>query len=456
MKNNINKIKYCNNGIFTLNCNDYIDNTYYKQNPQMFCLMCDLLNNRKLFNAAQILTTSNRSSLSNWIYSITSKLHDCKFTERLYWILNDMHEFPKCQCPQCNKLLCSYHFVRISFGYIQYCSKECQSKSPFPYIKAKMTNSLKTNQEKRAIVEKSLATKKRHAEEDPTYKERVLQKSIATRKQNHGEDYTGRKKCQQTMKERYGVENPMHIESVKQHLKQYNLDTYGIEWHIASSEIRNKSQQTCQKHYGVSNPFAASEVIEQIKAQNLKLYGVEYSWQREDVKQRIKDTNKQLYGYENAMQNPQIRAKAQMNLIYNGKSFDSYSELCVYLWLVDHKINFEYQPNISFQYEHNSVIHHYCPDFKICGMFYEVKGDHFFKDKDPSKQMVCPYNHALDELYEAKHQCMLHNHIIVITSSTYQQFIDYVEQKYGKELYQSLKAQKQQRFDAGLHNVKSK
>ena len=27
----------------------------------------------------------------------------------------------------------------------------------------------------------------------------------------------------------------------------------------------------------------------------------------------------------------------------------------------------------------------------INGKLYEVKGDHFFKDKDPSKEMICPY-----------------------------------------------------------------
>ncbi len=441
-----NKSKhYCKNGIFVIDYNDYVDNSYYQQDPQMFMLLCKILNSKKLHSCSRTLILKKHCKLLNWIYVMTPKLYDCKLTERLFWILNDIHDFPRCLNPQCKHSLNSSNFKCLSIGYIQYCSVKCRTSSPFPYAKAKITASLRSEEQNKAIVEKTLATKRRHAEEDPTYKDRILQKSIETRKKNNGEDYTGRKKCKQTLKDRYGVENPMHTDIGREHLKQHNLKTYGVEWHIAAPSIREKSRQTCNKNYGVDHPFASKEIREQMKEKNLKLYGVEYNWQREDVKQHIKDTNKRLYGYENAMQNPEIRAKSQMNIIYDNKSFDSYPEVCLYIWLIDHKITFEFQPNISFQYEYNGKLHYYCPDFKIGDVFYEIKGNYFFKDKDSTKEMICPWDHSLDGLYEAKHQCMLKNNVVIYDSYAYQKYLDYVDDKYGKTFYTTLKQQKQQR-----------
>lgn len=75
------------------------------------------------------------------------------------------------------------------------------------------------------------------------------------------------------------------------------------------------------------------------------------------------------------MQNPKIRAQSQRNIQYDSISFDSYPELCLYFWLKDNNIPFEYQPKMSFKYEYEGKIHLYCPDFKIYDLFYEIKGN---------------------------------------------------------------------------------
>ena len=55
-------------------------------------------------------------------------------------------------------------------------------------------------------------------------------------------------------------------------------------------------------------------------------------------------------------------------------------------------------------------------------MYFEIKGDHFFKDKNYNNKMICPFDHSQDALYEAKHQCMLKNNVIIITSTEYIMF----------------------------------
>ena len=58
--------------------------------------------------------------------------------------------------------------------------------------------------------------------------------------------------------------------------------------------------------------------------------------------------------------------------------------------------------------------------------------------------MQNPFNHLQDALYEAKHQCMLKNHIIIIlTNSQFMKAIKkYLKNKYGKKYLKQFKSLK--------------
>lgn len=435
------------NQILHIVIDDFSSNSYYIKNPQMFTKLCMMINHNRITAISRILLAPSQKLMYDWICSITSDVNGDKISERLYWILNDIHEYPKCKHPDCNNYVNSNQYKSIAFGYYSYCSYECKCSSPIISSKRKLTNSLKTSSQIQEEKNKRLAIFNRHKAEDPDFLRKIQEKSIATRKHNHGEDYTGRKKCWNTIKDRYGVSNPMSIKEVQDKLKQHNLETYGVEWHIAAPEIREKSMQTMRKNYGVDNPFVSEEIIQQIRQHNLDNYGVEHNWQREDVKQHIRETNKRLYGYESAMQNPEIRSRMMSNIKYDGKSFDSYPELCFYIWLVDNSIPFEFQPKTAFEYAFDGKQHVYCPDFKVGDMYFEIKGDHFFKNG----KMICPFRYSNwdnqryayeCDIYEAKHQCMLQNDVIILKSSEYLMFVKYVNQKMGNDFYKFLKESK--------------
>ena len=48
------------------------------------------------------------------------------------------------------------------------------------------------------------------------------------------------------------------------------------------------------------------------------------------------------------------------------------------------------------------------PDFKVDNKYIELKGDQFLKS-DGTWQ--CPFDHSLDAIYEAKHQCLIKNNV---------------------------------------------
>ena len=117
-------------------------------------------------------------------------------------------------------------------------------------------------------------------------------------------------------------------------------------------------------------------------------------------------------------------------------NFDSSFELAIYIWCKDHKIEFEYQPNVIFTYEHDGIVRTYEPDFVIEGKVIEVKGDHFFKEDGT---MQNPWDHSLDALYEAKHQCMLKNNVEIWKMPDCQIYVDYVSTTYGKDYLKQFK-----------------
>ena len=81
-------------------------------------------------------------------------------------------------------------------------------------------------------------------------------------------------------------------------------------------------------------------------------------------------------------------------------------------------------------YRYKRKIHVYCPDFKVGNILVEIKGSQYF-NKTKTK-MICPYNRAKDGLFNAKYKCMIRNNVKIIDEINVKQYLDYIENKYGK------------------------
>ena len=133
---------------------------------------------------------------------------------------------------------------------------------------------------------------------------------------------------------------------------------------------------------------------------------------------------------------------------YDNIKFSSSYELAYYIWLKDNNINFIYQAD-SIPFDFYGVTKHYVPDFKINDRLVEIKGIHFFENKDANGKMICPWKHKNDtpekiklrnELFEAKHQCMIRNNVEIITDCS--KYIEYVKTKYGNTFFEEHKIKK--------------
>ena len=234
-----------------------------------------------------------------------------------------------------------------------------------------------------------------------------------------------------TMKARYGVEHPSHMVDFRQKCSETRLLRHGS----ATYNNRDKCFETLIDKYGSVEAYY--EYIGQ-KSNETKIQ--RYGTHTYNNREQAQETSLQRYGVSTPMQCKQVSDKAHHKYTYNGMNFDSSYEVAYLIWLTDHKMTFEYQPDIRFTYEYDGKTHWYNPDFCVDGQLIELKGRQFFKDKDSNKQMINPYNHRLDGLYEAKHQCMIQNQVkIIVDCSEYE---NYVAKTYGKDYIASFRNHK--------------
>lgn len=269
-------------------------------------------------------------------------------------------------------------------------------------------------------------------------------------------------KRKQTCMEKYGVLHVILREDVREKMlkcintpeaiqksKDTKLRRYGdVNYN------REQCKNTCMQRYGVSsyskttefktfihNMFLNEEFTnmfkEKIKRTNQERYGVNWQGERTEIKEKIRCINQEKYGVDWFTQTPEFNNIAHKKYIYNNISFASSWEIALYIYLIDHNISFTYQPSdIKFTYIYNNIQHRYFPDFKINGVYYEIKGDYFFNDENI---LICPYDNSYNELYKQKYLCMLDNNVKILRYIDMIPYLTYVKNNYGKTYLKQFK-----------------
>ena len=247
------------------------------------------------------------------------------------------------------------------------------------------------------------------------------------------------------------------------------MKSLGVEYPAQSKIVQDRMKSTCLKNNGTEHPLQSKKIHVKMLLRNNELYGVDYPIQLDVFKQKMKKTwisnhgnigfgsnlvkqsIKDTYNVENVSQLEQVKIKVKEKCLkkwgvdnyaktdefhkkchkrytnpkYPDMTFGSSWEFLVYDFLLENHIDFEYQPAISLPYEYMETHHTYHPDFRIGDKIVEVKGDNFFRinESTGNDEMFCPYRDEdwSDEkydwmcgLYEAKHQCMIANNVIIL------------------------------------------
>lgn len=300
-----------------------------------------------------------------------------KLKTRIYWVVNGLNEIP--QCLHCGKAFDETN-VSLTAGYPLHCSNECA-------------------------------------------------KASAHRKEVYAQNF----------KAKHGVENPSQLESVKEQKAVTCLTNYGVKNPSQSGTVQQKMKSTCLERYGVEHVTQSRHMIDASKATCCERYGVSSFSKTTQFTQKVELANLEKFGVKYPNQDPAFRKQSQKKYYCFGQKFDSKLELAYFIWLRDKGIQFEYQPDVAFEFEVGGKVHKYMPDFKVGDQLVELKGLHFFKDRDPTQEMVNPYDHSQDATYEAKRQCMIKNNIKILTDNDCQEAIKYLKSKYGNDFLKKAK-----------------
>ena len=368
-----------------------MNNIYKEKNPASFNELAYLINVYPK-HYSRMLQTDKYKHLLNWLNASLPLLNDTIYSipTKCYWILNGIIDFP--QCATCHKKYIGKNINNISKGYNKTCSQLCGVHNDEAIRKKKETNIKKYG------VEFAIAAKQT------------------------------REKAEATQLKRYGAKNPFDKKS-KCYSHKYDQATiqYG-KTIINSSQIPGVVEQVKQtklERYG-KNCFD----IEKLKATNREKYGVDFVFSANTVKAKIKKTMLETYGVDNPWKSHDIQKRIKKRYTYNKISFDSMPEIACYIYLTDHNIEFTYQPKCPIKYIFNGKIYTAWPDFLVNGKLWEIKGKQFI-DKKTGK-WKCPFDRQLDDVYEAKHKALLQANVKLIYEDKYKQYIEYIDNKYGR------------------------
>lgn len=259
-------------------------------------------------------------------------------------------------------------------------------------------------------------------------------RSLHTNEERYGyktsfSDKNTQHKAQKSQIEKHGGIGLAALD-IKEKAQNTNREKYGSENPLSKGTVAyNKRNETVKKIYGVNNVFQNDTIKAKISKTNLEKYGSENPFSSDTIKAKILETNLSKYGVRSFSQTSDFAKYHKSSYLYDGIKFDSSWELIFYIYQIDHN-NTISRCDKKLEYEYKGEKHFYFPDFDVNGKLYEIKGDQFWKDDGT---MQNPYDHSMDSLFEAKHQCGLRNNVTFIRKNEIIEMNKYITEKYTSD-----------------------
>lgn len=236
----------------------------------------------------------------------------------------------------------------------------------------------------------------------------------------------------QKLKEKYGEKGPLGNKEIREKGKQTKLKLYGNPDYVNSQKISKTHRNRTENEITISNIKRKKTKlelygdpnycnVEKIKQTKLSLYNNQYYVNPDKTKMTRSNWP------ESKLLN--MRRNRKSKIQFDGLRFDSSWEFAIYCYYKDTGHNIIHS-NLIFNYMYNDEQHKYFPDFEIDGKIFEIKGNQFFKNKDPSNDLINPYDFKQNQKYLSKLQCMLYNGVNILTETDVQPAINYMKSLY--------------------------
>ena len=197
---------------------------------------------------------------------------DVLLKERIYHILNDLFERPKCSACRIN----FPKFIDTTLGYRQFCSHKCSN----PIIGKKLGQYSKDHSQE--LLEKRTKTNlKKYGVKNVSNIPEVNQfKRDAWKRKSEKEIQEIVDMRQETLLEKFGVTSPSKNQEIKNKIKKTNLERYGVTTYLNTDSCREKTIESI-----INN---MPEIMNKRKKTNLEKYGEEHIFQSKDFLEKRK------------------------------------------------------------------------------------------------------------------------------------------------------------------------
>jgi hypothetical protein len=252
--------------------------------------------------------------------------HNLKLSEYIYQGIHDTET----NCKHGNKL----KFKNMYDGY-GFCSISCQCKKEHQSDKIKEVWVNVSDDEKSKRHEKLKATViEKYGVENIMHLDSMKDKIKQTNFEKYGSEHYSqtdeyKNKIKETSLEKYGVKHHTQNDAIKNKIKKTTTEKYGgmmtharkkseelFGGNVFGSEWFKENCETLyEKSLGVSHPMHSDSIKESMKQKSLEKYGVEYPMQLDKIKDKLKQTNLERYGVENPMQLDEFKDKIKQTNI---------------------------------------------------------------------------------------------------------------------------------------------
>ncbi len=160
---------------------------------------------------------------------------------------------------------------------------------------------------------------------DENYNNRNL--SNKTKNERYGdENYNNRDVCKITILERYGVNHYSKTDEYKEKIKNTCIERYGVDNYSKTNEYKEKIKNTCIERYGVDSSNKSDMIKKKKVLSMLDKYGFISNSMTKESKDKLRKTNLERYGVEYPMQVLEFLEKNQKN----SKSIKYYNDSIYY------------------------------------------------------------------------------------------------------------------------------
>ncbi len=211
--------------------------------------------------------------------------------------------------------------------------------------------------------------------------------------------------------------------------KKIFLDFFGfsIRTPVETKQIQKiNADNTKLKRYGRTNvgQFGSIEFTNSI----LNKYGVCNVANAPEIKEKKVKTCLQKYGVVTNLISTAAKAYKNKKYCFDNCFFDSSWELALWIYAKDHNEQIVREPiQLSFTFDDKE--HFYTPDFNYNNCLIEIKGSQFL---DPVYGFKNPYDKSVNELYQAKYNCIIQNNVKIWSYADIKPYLLYIKNTYGK------------------------